>query len=743
MKIHRRWLCVLVALAAAIELVAAEPDSVTRPSVKELAAKVRDSIVVITFAGREGGQQGLGTGFVVDSKGLIATNLHVIGEARPIQVQTADGKSLAVKAIHASDRALDLAILEVDAKDLKPLELADSEQVQQGEAIVVMGNPQGLRHSVVSGVVSSRREIDGRKMLQLALPVEPGNSGGPVINEAGRVLGIVTMKSLVTENLGFAVEINALKTLLEKPNSVPIDRWLAIGGVDPADWTPLFGARWQQRGSKILAGGIGSGFGGRSLLLSKAEVPELPYELAVEVRLDDESGAAGLIFHADGGDKHYGFYPSGGKLRLSRFEGPDVFSWHVLAEEGSDAYKPGQWNRLKVRVESGKLQCFVNDKLVVESADGEWSKGRAGLAKFRTTEAEFRGFAMGKELPSLETDSEAAEKIDQLVKALPELATAKEETVAGLSSSGPALAEEALRRQAKQLEAKAEELKRYAADVRLHAVLEELKKLAGPDVKNIDLLAAALTIARLDEDDVDVAAYVKQVDRMAGEIKSKLPEDADEKARLAALNDYLFKQNGFHGSRTDYYHRANSYLSRVIDDREGLPITLSILYMELGGRLGLKMEGVGLPGHFVVRHLPAEGEPQLLDVFEEAEPLSRQQAEKKILEFTGQPATEEHFAAAAPRQILLRVLQNLLSIAQSRGEPDREAIQRYTSAMLVLDPALVRERGLRAVVRWETGRRDAALADLQTILDARPEGIDLAGLQRMQDFFRTTKPDAR
>src|SRR5215203_3518418 len=95
------------------------------PSVKSLAAKLRPSIVVITYAGRDGAQQGLGTGFVIDKSGLIATNLHVIGEARPISVQTADGKSLGVKSIHASDRALDLAILQVDATELPPLPLAN------------------------------------------------------------------------------------------------------------------------------------------------------------------------------------------------------------------------------------------------------------------------------------------------------------------------------------------------------------------------------------------------------------------------------------------------------------------------------------------------------------------------------------------------------------------------------------------------------------------------------------------
>src|SRR4051812_13649325 len=220
---------------------AAEPSR----SAKDLAAQLRPSIVVISYAGRDGNQQGLGTGFVIDKSGLIATNLHVIGEARPISVQTADGKSLAVKAIHASDRALDLAILQVDAEDLPTLQMSEQKPAD-GEAVVVVGNPQGLKHSVVSGVISGTREIDGRNMLQLAIPVEPGNSGGPVVDMQGRVLGVVTMKSAVTQNLGFAVSVSDLKTLRDKPNPVPMDRWLTIGAIDHTQWDPLYGARWQQ-----------------------------------------------------------------------------------------------------------------------------------------------------------------------------------------------------------------------------------------------------------------------------------------------------------------------------------------------------------------------------------------------------------------------------------------------------------------------------------------------------------------
>src|SRR5690606_39458541 len=99
-------------------------------------------------------------------------------------------------------------------------------------------------------------------------------------------------------NLGFAVEVNALKSLLNKPNPVPIERWLTIGTLDPADWKPMLGARWRQRAGRILVEGLGQGFGGRSYCLATEPAPTRPYEVAVDVRLEDEDGAAGLIFSA-------------------------------------------------------------------------------------------------------------------------------------------------------------------------------------------------------------------------------------------------------------------------------------------------------------------------------------------------------------------------------------------------------------------------------------------------------------
>lgn len=723
---------ILLALSAV-----SQAEEMPPPTVAELARQARPSVVVISVAGRDGSQQTLGTGFVVSADGLVATNLHVIGEARPITVQTADGQTLAVTEVLAWDRTLDLAVLRVVAGALPALELGDSDKPQPGDPIVVMGNPLGLKHSVVSGVLSEQREIDGRKMLQIAFPVEPGNSGGPVLDARGKVLGIVTMKSRVTENLGFAVPINLLKPLLEKPNSVPIDKWLTIGAIDRKVWQPLFGATWRQRGGRILASGLGQGFGGRSLCLLAQDPPEVPYEVAVSVKLDDEAGAAGLVFHADGKDVHYGFYPSAGKLRLSRFEGPDVFSWKVLEEMPSDHYRAGEWNYLKVRVEKNKLLCYVNDQLAIESTDRGLAGGKVGLAKFRQTEAQFKQFQVAASIPPHHPAGEKAAQIAAAIDKLPALDKLLPEAITPLAESAP-VGVESLRKRARELRQRADELERIAAEAHSRAAIAELARLAGPAAEKPDLLRATLTIARLDEEEVDVEAYVQQVERMAEEIRGKLPPDAEEAAKLAALNKYMFEENGFHGSRFDYYNRANSFLNRVIDDREGLPITLSVLYLEIASRLGLKMEGVGLPGHFVVRQIRVEGEPQLIDVFEGGQTLSRQAAEQKVRDFTGEPAVDGHFQAVTTRQILLRMLQNLLGVAQ--GKQDKEAMLRYLEAMIAVDPEMARERGLLAIVQFETGRRDSAIAGLEWFFEKKPTGVDLEQVRQMQEYFRTGKP---
>jgi serine protease Do len=722
----RQGLSLLLLALCSVSSAADEPP----PSVEKLFERLRPAVVVISYAGREGQREGLGTGFVIDRRGLIATNFHVIGESRAISVETADRKRYEVTAIEASDRAADLAIIRVDASDLTALELGDSDTLKLGQPVVAIGNPHGLTHSVVAGVVSGEREIEGRNMIQLAIPIEPGNSGGPLVDLDGRVHGLLTMKSQVTANLGFAVPVNRLKPLVEKPNPVPIDRWLAIGAPDPAQWQPLFGGRWRQKAGRLIVDGAGQGFGGRTLCLSQQDVPESPYELAVRVRLDDEAGAAGLVFASDGGHRHFGFYPSAGKLRLTQFDGPDVTSWQVLEERPSPDYLPGDWNTLKVRVDRDRVVCYVNDHVVIESTRAQPNPGRAGLAKFRDTRAEFKGFEMAREIQKPQVDEVLAAKIDQMVADLPATGEIDSQVIDRLAPGGE-LAIVALRNRATHLDRQAAKVRQVAAAVHERRVLDELGQELSKEEGQIDLLHSALLIARLDNAELDVPAYRAHFARMCGELRSRLPAESDDSAKLAALDDFLFNHNGFHGSRGDYYNRRNSYINDVLDDREGLPITLSLVYVELAQRIGVNVVGIGLPGHFVVAWQPEKGESQLIDVFDRGERLSREQAQAMVLGFTGQPLDDEQLKPLPKRAWLVRMLHNLRSLAgRSR---DFAALLRYLDAILTITPDSAEDRMYRAFYRYQNGQGRLALDDIDWLLAHEPPGIDLERVAQLRD----------
>lgn len=700
-------------------------------TVEELTQAARDPFVIITVTGRDGREEGVGSGFFVSPDGLVATAWHVIGEARPIQVQRTDGRKFEVTGIHAWDRKSDLAILRIEADQLPTLPLGNSDELRQGAGVVALGNPQGLDYSVVQGVVSAMRDTETGQMIQLAIPLEPGNSGGPLLDMRGYVQGILTMKSTASDNLGFAMPVNALKLLLESPNPVSMDRWLTIGRLDPGVWSPMLGARWSQRAGRITVEEAGKGFGGRSLCLYEREQPKVPYEVAVTVKLDDESGAAGLVFASDGRDRHYGFYPSAGRLRLTRFDGPNVYTWHVLEEVSSKDYLPGDWNTLKVRVEKDRIKCFVNDQLVAESTDTALRKGQVGLAKFRETKASYKNFQIGKSLPPSQPDAEVAASIRREIEALTLTGPPSASVVAALQPHGNA-SQRVLADEAKRLDQRAAQLRRLARAVDQRAVEAAMAlQFQGPE-QSIDLFHAALLIARLDDPELDVAHYRAQLETMVEEIKQQLTGRENSNGKLAALRKYLFEDGGFHGSRTDYYNPANSYVNQVLDDREGIPITLSVVFMELARRLGIEgVVGIPLPGHFVVQHLPASGPTRLFDVFDGGREINIVEAADLVRMNTGQTLKDSDLLPATRRSIITRMLANLVDVAL-RKEAFEDAI-RYLDLTLVVSPEAGFERWSRAMLRLRTGDNAGAKADCEWLLDHQPANVDL---ERVLEIYR-------
>jgi regulator of sirC expression with transglutaminase-like and TPR domain len=733
-----RWFFFLSAFLWMSPAFAEDTKPEAKPEVSraaELAKKVRPSLVSIEPAGRDAEVAGVGTGFVISADGLIATNMHVIGEARGLKVELPDGKHLEVAGIHAWDREKDLAIIRVQATDLPALTLGDSSTLAQGDYVAAMGNPFGLRFSVVEGVVSAMQEVEGRKLVQLAMPIEQGNSGGPLLDKDGRVMGLVSMRSALTANLGFAVPVNELRTLMEHPAPVSMKNWQTIGRLNERIWKSS-GGRWTQRAGVIRARERQEGaFGGRTLCVYQPEPPALPYEISVRVKLDDESGAAGLMFCSDGGDTHYGFYPSGGGLRLTKFEGPDVNSWTILEQVQSPAYRQGEWNLLRVRLEKETIQCFVNGEAVITSKDLALRTGRAGLCKFRQTEPDFKDFRVARDGGPGDPVADAVSLLMTAAARGEPLSKEARETLAAYPDTTRVIAE----REAAVLEKRAGALRRQAAEASVNAIAKQLSELlAAKAPQDSDLTRAAFLISRLDNPEFDPAHGMAELDRMTVDLKASLNDDdkSSPEKTLKALHRWMFQENGFHGSYEDMNNRANSYLNEVIDDREGLPITLCLLHREFARRLGLDVTARGFPGR-VMNHLAIPGDPPrdlYIDAFERGKILTTAETKSLLLNLNEELPGDDAWKPVSNTDIVLRMLNNLT--ANAVGARDDYRILRYMDVFLTIAPDSAHQRLQRLLMLAKTGQIEKARTDAGWLIEKKPSGIDTERVQALVESLK-------
>ena len=702
-------------------------------SVEQISEQIRPSVVSVTQVGRDG-PFGVGSGFVI-ADDLIATNRHVIGEARRILVQTSDGQSLDVIEVVANDARLDLAILRVAQKGLKSLGLGDSDSMRQGQSIVAMGNPAGLDFSVVEGVISEpSRDVEGIPMIQIAVPIERGNSGGPLVDRQGKVLGVLTLKSARTKNLGFAMPVNALKKLLDRPNPIPMDRWLTIGVLNPRVWTTIMGAQWTQRAGVVQVAQSGQGFGGRSLCLWNESPQSEVFEVAVTVRLDDEAGAAGLAFCADGKDRHYGFYPSAGKLRLTRFDGPDVYSWKILEELASDAYLPEDWNTLRVRVEGTRIRCFVNGRQLIDREDDGLRGGSAGLCKFRTTSASYKNFRIGIDLSEKPFPQELEARFKVLFEDLIQKRSQPSQVIDELRKD-PELARRFMLKQQLDLERSSKMLKEMTIELHQRSMREALvAELAKPE-QDADLLRCALLLSKHDNPDLDIEMYQRWFDQMTQELSADPELAQGVESAVGRLNRYLFEENGFHGSRSDYSNRSNSYVNEVLDDREGLPITLSVVYIELAQKLGVEgVVGIPLPGRFMVGYRrSSQDEFSLVDVYDGGKRLSMAQAIDVVAD--GNTVAEKARQPASKRDIIVRMIRNLAGPQLETRNGAMDALP-YMDLLIALDPDAGRERLSRAMIREIQGNRVGAAEDVGWMLEHLPEGIQTRQRAMLEEWLQ-------
>ena len=183
---------------------------------QSIAKKALTSTVLLVMEDRNGQPLSLGSGFFV-REGEIATNLHVIeGAASGYIKLVGEKRKYDIDGITAVDARRDLVVLKVSAVRSHVLSLGNSETVQVGEPVYVVGNPQGLEGTFSQGIVSSIRNVGTDKLLQITAPISPGSSGGPVLNAKGEVVGVSVATFTGGQNLNFAIPSNYLKTLLAK-----------------------------------------------------------------------------------------------------------------------------------------------------------------------------------------------------------------------------------------------------------------------------------------------------------------------------------------------------------------------------------------------------------------------------------------------------------------------------------------------------------------------------------------------
>lgn len=258
----------------------------------------------------------------------------------------------------------------------------------------------------------------------------------------------------------------------------------------------------------------------------------------------------------------------------------------------------------------------------------------------------------------------------------------------------------------------------------MNADLEHFAELVSRD--QFDLAQASLMLAQDVYPDIDVSAYLRRLDDIATAIRPRLASDAFAEQKVLALNHYLFSEMRFNGNFDDYYDPRNSYLNQVIERRTGIPITLSILYLEVGRRLGLNMEGISFPGHFLVKLSVKRGQ-LVLDPFLAGEAQSetdlRQRLAKVLPSAMAQQASlDRYLEAATPRQIVARVLRNLKNIYAQNGKLENALA--VMNRMLLVVPEAAEELRDRGMLYQQLECFRPALADLRNYLRRRPEAPD-------------------
>lgn len=274
----------------------------------------------------------------------------------------------------------------------------------------------------------------------------------------------------------------------------------------------------------------------------------------------------------------------------------------------------------------------------------------------------------------------------------------------------------------------------YTASAEL---VEDFSLFVSPDLEDekIDLIRGALVIARTQYPNLEIEEYASRIESLSRRVAA-LSSDLDRKGTLAALNHVLFEQSSLRGNREDYYDPRNSFLNDVLDRGLGIPITLSIIYMEVARRVGFPLSGVGMPGHFLLKHYAHDGQETLIDCFNRGDILSRQDCQSRLDEiYSGEMKLRPEFLhPMSRRQILTRMLNNLKTVYLSTRN-FRKALP-IADLILVIHPRSAEDVKQRALLRYSMGMNSLAAEDLDEYLKISPTASDADEIRQMAQSVR-------
>jgi regulator of sirC expression with transglutaminase-like and TPR domain len=249
--------------------------------------------------------------------------------------------------------------------------------------------------------------------------------------------------------------------------------------------------------------------------------------------------------------------------------------------------------------------------------------------------------------------------------------------------------------------------------------------------ESIPLFEAALAIAQDSEPELDLTAQQIEVDTLAAKLRRRLPADASHVQKLRMLNHFFYHELGFAGNLNDYYDPDNSYLHRVITTRRGIPISLAVVYMELGQQIGLDVKGISFPGHFLMK-LSVQSGDIILDPFNGTS-LSREELEERLEPYFIQQnyradiPLATYLQDAHPREILVRMLRNLKALFSEQLQWQR--VLGVQQRLVILLPDEIIERRDRGLAYAHLECPQAALQDLEAYLAERPYASDAKAIQ--------------